>query len=310
MVVGAGMSGIAAARTLTAAGVDTVVLDRGHRVGGRMASRRIDDRVADIGASYFTVSDARFEAIVEDWQSRRLAGPWTDTFLASGGPTMVAKTGPMRWAAPAGLRGLVEDLAVGLDVRRQSASGIDRDRRVDGIPTAAVVLAMPDPQALRLLAPEHTDERAALTDPYEPALALTARWTARSWSADLDGVFVSDDPVLAWVADDGRRRGDDAPVLVAHSTPGLAAHHLTDPDAAGPTMVHALRELLQLAEEPVSVQVHRWTFAKPAGTRTLTHLLSDRLVGLCGDSWSDRPRVESAYLSGVALATALIDRLA
>ncbi|RYZ25527.1 MAG: NADP transhydrogenase subunit alpha, partial [Propionibacteriaceae bacterium] len=40
------------------------------------------------------------------------------------------------------------------------------------------------------------------------------------------------------------------------------------------------------------------------------YFLDENLVGVCGDAWSDKPRVESAYLSGRALGEALLERLA
>ena len=262
----------------------------------------------DIGASYFTVSDPLFEAVVESWRVRGLARPWTDTFAVASDGELTDKSGPMRWAAPAGLRSLVEDLATGLEVQQQTVSRIGPGLEVDGSPAAAVVLAMPDPQARRLLDPGYAAEIAALDDPFDPVLALTARWSSRTW-AQVDGVFVSDNPVIAWIADDGRRRGDDAPVLVAHSTPEFAAQHLETPDDAAPSLVEAVRETLQLDREPESTRVHRWTFAKPTGHRSEPFHLGDARIGLCGDAWSDKPRVESAYLSGRALGEALAERL-
>ena len=309
VVVGAGLAGIAAARTLRAAGVEVRVLDRGHRIGGRMASRRYGDRVADIGASYFTVSEPAFEAVAADWRRRGLVRGWTDTFSVSADGVLSAKTGPLRWAATAGLRSLVEDLALGLDVREQTVTRIGPGPTVDGEPAAAVLLAMPDPQARRLLDPSFALELAALDDPFEPVLALTARWSERRWP-HLDGVFVADHPVLTWIADDGRRRGDAAPVLVAHSSAPFAAEHLEAPDRATSALVAAVRAVLGIETDPVTASVHRWTYAKPTGRRDRAFHLGPGLVGLCGDSWSDRPRVESAYLSGVAAAEELLRRLA
>ena len=309
IVVGAGLSGVAAARTLRDAGVDVLVLDRGKRIGGRMASRRTNGRVVDSGASYFTVSDPAFEALVEDWRARGLARPWTDTFHVADDGELTAKPGPMRWAAPGGLRTLVEDLATGLDVREQSVRAVTPGLQVDGQPADAVVLAMPDPQAQRLLDPSFTAVSAVLHDPFEPVLALTARWDEAVWRA-MDGAFVADDPVIAWIADDGRRRDDFAPVLVAHSTPAFAAEHLEAPQEAAPLMELAVRDALGISTEATSTHVHRWTFAKPSGTREERYFLGEDLVGVCGDAWSDKPRVESAYLSGVALGRALAERLA
>ena len=144
----------------------------------------------DIGASYFTVSDPLFEAVVEDWRSGP-GPPWTDTFAVAADGELTDKSGPMRRAAPAGLRSLVEDLATGLDRAAPTVARIGPGLDADGLDAAAVVLAMPDPQALRLLDPSYAAEIAALDDPFDPVLALTARWPDRGWS-DLDGVFVSD----------------------------------------------------------------------------------------------------------------------
>lgn len=54
VVVGAGIAGVACARELARAGVTVTVLDRGRRVGDRMAARRFDGRPVDLGASYLT----------------------------------------------------------------------------------------------------------------------------------------------------------------------------------------------------------------------------------------------------------------
>lgn len=309
VVVGAGLSGVACARELRAAGVPVRVLDRGRKPGGRMASRRLWDRPVDLGASYLTTSDDDFLAVVEGWRERGLARPWTDTFCALGDGDPVAKTGPLRWGAPGGLRSLVEDLAAGLEIERYDAVG------VDALVADAVVLAMPDPQARRLVGDDHP-LAAALDREFEPVLAMAATWAERSWdhvspTGRFDGAFVNDHPVVAWVADDGRRRGDDAPVLVVHSTPDFAGGHLEDPAAAGPELVAALRSLMSLPE-PDDAHVHRWTFARPVGERTATHALvegPDGLVGACGDGWGASPKVETAWLSGRDLGRALVERL-
>ncbi|MCW2811758.1 MAG: hypothetical protein JWP61_2216 [Friedmanniella sp.] len=308
VVVGAGLAGVAAARVLTMAGLPTIVLDRGRSIGGRMASPASDGRVVDTGASYFTVSEPEFAAVVDGWRKRGLARPWTDTFLVTDGEATSQKSGPMRWAAPRGLRHLVLDLAEGLDIRAQLVTQVAPRLRVDGLAASAVVLAMPDPQARRVLHPSYAAELAALDDPYDPVLALTTRWPEAAWPA-MDGAFVADNEIISWVADDGRRRGDDAPVLVAHSTPEFAAQHLVEPEKAVDLMVKALRQALGITTEPVSAQVQRWSFARPTRKRDEPYFLGPAMVGLCGDAWSTKPRVEAAYLSGAALGRTLVEKL-
>lgn len=316
VVVGAGISGVACARALQGAGVPVRLVDRGFRIGGRMASKRLDERAVDLGASYFTASDPAFEAVAADWRERGLAEPWTDTFHvvdAADPARLEPKSGPVRWRAPGALRSLVEDLAAPLAVERAEVAQVVRDDdavlRVDGEPAAAVVLAMPDAQARRLLGSGLEWEGEALTREFEPVLALVARFAERSWA--FDGVFVNGDDDLAWVADDGRRRDDAAPVLVAHTTPERAARHLEDPEGAGPLLVAALRRVLDLPE-PESHLVKRWSLARPVGEREQPFLLEGPaagLLGVCGDGWGPTPKVEGAYLSGHRLGEELAERL-
>ncbi len=304
-VVGAGISGAACARALQAGGVAVDVLNRGRRPGGRLASRQLSGRVVDLGAAYLTAQEPRFAAVVADWTRRGLAREWTDTFAtASPAGLGPARRGPVRFAAPAGLRSLVEDLVPDGVRSERAVAQVGPGPLVDAEPYDAVVLAMPDPQALRLLHPAERAARAALADrAWEPVLSVVAGWAERTWN--LDGCFVNDSPVLGFVADDGRRRGDGAPVLVAHSAAAHAAQHLADPEAGVPDVVDAVRALLDLPE-PEWTAVQRWTYARPGQLHDEPYGLFDGL-GVCGDSWGS-PKVETAWLSGTLLGEALSAR--
>lgn len=325
LVVGGGISGVACARELVDGGVEVRLADRGRRLGGRMAARTVDTidgrHVVDTGASYFTVRDEGFRAVVQDWRDRGLVRAWTDTFHLSDGEGLVGtKVGPMRFAGVDGLRSLVEDLARGLEVDNPrevtevaQLSGEDGGGiLVDGERYDAVVLAMPDPQAVDLL-PEGVARTLLDGEPWDwrPVIAVYAAWTERTWP-DVDGVFVDGSPVVDWVADDGRRRGDDAPVLVAHSTPVFAASRLDDPASAVP---HVLDELSRLFGRDLGVpewaRAHRWSLAGPSRQRPAPPyaLTGDGAIGVCGDAWGERPRIEAAWLSGVRLGRELVSRL-
>jgi hypothetical protein len=307
-VVGGGIAGAACARALLAGGVDAQVLDRGRAGGGRLASRTLSGRRVDLGASYLTARDERFVEVVDDWVARGLARPWTDTFHVAGPDGLGAtKSGPVRYGAPAGLRSLGEDLLVGTPVRlATTVTAVGPGPTVDGRAYDAVVLAMPDPQAARLLDASLADEVAAVAGrTWEPVLAVAAGWDARAWDESFDGCFVDGSDVLGWVADDGRRRGDGAPVLVAHSTSAFAAQHLHDPDAATDAVVRATAGVLGLERPPAWTSVQRWTFARPAGSRDAPFHLGPARVGLCGDGWGS-PKVETAYLSGRLLGEQLV----
>jgi renalase len=306
LVVGGGISGLACARAIADAGPPVVLRDRGFRLGGRMAVKTLDDRPVDVGASYFTASVPAFRTLVEHWVDVDLARPWTDTFHVAD-PTGIlgTRTGPMRYATPLGLRSLVEDLAHGVAVTYpDEVTEVEPGPVVDGVSYAGVALALPGPQALDLLADSLATERAASAGVWEPCLALVATYDRRVWPT-LDGVFVNDSTVLTFIADDGRRRGDDAPVLVAHSHPVLAAAHLDDPEGAGDVMLRELEAVLGVTASPTAVLVKRWSLAKPLNPHRDHYLLGEHRVGLCGDGWHGPSRIESAYLSGRALGRAM-----
>lgn len=301
-IVGAGLSGTACARALIERGVEVELIDRGLAPGGRLASPHLHDRRVDIGAAYFTAKEPDFVAAVDRWLLAGTVREWTDTFDVYSADGYARTTGPIRYAAPDGLRALVT-ASLPADVRSEheveALGELDHD---------AVVLAMPDPQAARL-APDAFD----WVD-YEPVIAVAAGWSLRRWPI-ANAAFVNDDPDLTMIADDGSRRGDHAAVLVAHTTADLARAHLDEPEGAVAPVLDALSRVLDLSVAPEWTHVHRWTFAKPVSTHGDSEYglttLAGRPLGVCGDTWcpSGAPRVESAYLSGRRLGVALAERL-
>jgi predicted NAD/FAD-dependent oxidoreductase len=213
----------------------------------------------------------------------------------------------VRWAAPGGLRGLVEELATGLDVELEHAVERVAPGEVDGAAADVVVLAMPDPQARRLVAAGSPAAAELAGRAWRPAIAVAAGWSRRQW-APLAAGFVNDHPVLTLIADDGDRRGDGAPVLVAHTTAAVAARHDADPAGAVGPAVAAVRELLDIPEAPEWTHAHRWRFASPAEPREQTFHLGADGIALAGDGWGS-PRVETAWRSGTDLGRAVVARL-
>ncbi|MBC7590043.1 MAG: NAD(P)-binding protein [Salinibacterium sp.] len=306
LIVGAGIAGIACAQALLSAGVTARVVDRGRRPGGRMSSRTINGRTVDLGAAYFTAEPgSRFGDVVGSWVGRGLARPWTDTIAVAGTDGIErSSTGPMRYAAAAGLRELVVDLAVGVDVEQGVTVNHVATGEADGARYDTVVLAMPDPQARRLLdAASPLREELDDGSGWVPSIAVVLEWAAREWPP-FHAAFINDVPELTSLADDGDRRGDAAPVLVALTTEALAREHLDDPEGAIAPATDAVRRLLSLKDAPVRSFAHRWSFARPASQHPKPFLLADR-IGVCGDAWGERSSVATAWASGDALGRAI-----
>jgi predicted NAD/FAD-dependent oxidoreductase len=85
IIVGAGLSGLVAARELQGAGVEVTVVDKGRSPGGRLATRRIGAATLDHGAQFFTVRTPAFQHRVDDWLDRGLVAVWTQGFDSGDG---------------------------------------------------------------------------------------------------------------------------------------------------------------------------------------------------------------------------------
>ena len=77
-VIGAGISGLTAAQTLSDAGIDVTVFEKSRGVGGRTANRRSEYGSFDHGAQYFTVKDKRFRNFTEDLVSKGVIASWSN----------------------------------------------------------------------------------------------------------------------------------------------------------------------------------------------------------------------------------------
>ena len=275
--------------------------------------------MTDIGASYFTVKDPYFATSVQALESAGVVRPWTDSFAVfEGGRITGRRTGPMRYAAPAGLRSVVEALAEGIAVASSTdLTSVHVDGagliEVDGQEVDAVALCMPGPQAHRLISGTHPGaeaaREAAMAMTWEPVIAVAAGFAEVCWDP-FDGVFVNDDLPITWIADDGARRGNAAPVLVAHVAPSIATTCLDDPERVRESALEAVRRVLSIGARPDWVDVQRWTFARPTGASDdPCYLDRDLGLGLAGDAWAGGPRVEAAWCSGRALGQALAERL-
>jgi predicted NAD/FAD-dependent oxidoreductase len=67
-----------------------------------------------------------------------------------------------------------------------------------------------------------------------------------------------------------------------------------------------MSRVLGITELPSWASAHRWSLAKPMDAEAdLAWRHPELRLGMAGDAWAGRPKVESAWLSGRALATSL-----
>jgi predicted NAD/FAD-dependent oxidoreductase len=325
-VIGAGVAGLACAAALAGAGLDVMIYDKGSHPGGRIATRRSGGVTFDHGAQFVAAHHKPFREVLARLSAAGTIRPWIAAMADgatrfSGVPDMSAIGAAMAATAEEAGANFVlnrqvsylHDTDHGWSLRhlpaKMIAPGAVADAGDAAGPFDVVVLAIPAPQAVPLLrVVGHRFAGAAARAAYAPCLAVMTAFDDRVEGED---VQTPDTGPLAWVARDSGRPGHAAQpdAWVLHATPDWSRANLEKPMASiAPVLLAAFRGLTGAAGDPVHLSTHRWRYARviqALGEPCLWD--AEGGIGLCGD-WCLGPRVEAAYESGLALASAALAR--
>ncbi len=343
-IIGAGMAGTTAARTLVQAGHRVHVFEKSRGAGGRMSTRESVHGSFDHGAQYFTVRDARFSLALQSvagtsdicrpWSANavRVLDPLGHVFEAartSKEAHFVAKPGMntlvRHWATPLGKALQLHTLVHRLE-RKPNGQWVvhaTNSTTTQEVPEVhggfdRVLLAMPSAQAEQLLrnsgpqvANAHLLEAIAKVD-VAPCWTLMLAFPNASQPglAHLGpqwNAARSTHHRVAWLARESSKPGrGQIERWTVQASAAWSQEHLEDEAVrVQAKLLRAFSELTGIRAEPSFAQVHRWRYAKTLVPLGVSHLYHAATgLGTCGD-WHLGHRVEDAFVSGLELALAV-----
>ncbi|MFC0524240.1 NAD(P)/FAD-dependent oxidoreductase [Pontibacillus salicampi] len=309
-IIGAGIAGVMAAKTLQQHGINHIrIVDKGRSVGGRMATRRIQNGQADHGAQFFTVRSKRLDRCVQDWLDKG----WVRKWFGERYP---------RYTSVDGMNHLVKRIADQLPVSlstkvtkiEERAGGFQLStEKGDTWKTGALVITAPLPQALKLVesgnAIVNEQVLQALKDvTYDPALVGLVQlqnpttfpingYLAEGLGGDVERIV------------DHQKKGiSDLPILSVYMKGSFSLTHFDEPE-------ELVKEKIQQAtsetipwSEVLSFQLKKWRYAETSSVWKEPYVNLHEALPLlvAGEAFlhpsdqAERTRVESAFLSGLA----------
>lgn len=321
LIIGAGMAGLSAGQQMTSRGAEVIIIDKGRGVGGRLATRWSDTPEGvrafyDHGAQFFTVRSADFRERVDKWRSSGLVTEWGRGFADAGG---VAHTdGHPRYSTRGGMNFLARELAASLPVRlstQATSISILDDHWIVGtasgetIESASIILTPPVPQSLGLLDAGGTILPAPIRQSleqidYAPCFAVLAELESPSRLPEPGALQLRGEPI-SWIGDNTRKGiSPDAFTVTIHAGPEFTREYWDAPHEVVAT------KLIEAGDRwlgPVRRwQVHRWRYSQPIEPHPHACVRVDLPAPLvfAGDAFGE-PRVEGAFLSGLAAAATL-----
>jgi predicted NAD/FAD-dependent oxidoreductase len=331
-IIGAGIAGITAARTLHQAGHHVHVFEKSRGAGGRMSTCESSFGTFDHGTQYFTVRDPRFSLALQSVPGTTdICRPWSANAVRVLDPLghvfeAARTTQEAHFVAKPGMNALVRHWAEPLGKAVSYNTPVTRlERGAKGLWTVHaegqhakgfdhVLLAIPCTQAEVLL--KASGKEAANTKWFKAmdAVDVAPCWTMMvafpkatqpnlhigpQWNAAR-----SIHHRIAWLARESSKPGrGKVERWTVQASAAWSAEHIADNETrVKAKLLRAFAELTGIRAEPTHADMHRWLYAKIVTPLGVSHQYNPANgLGTCGD-WHLGHRVEDAFISGLELA--------
>ena len=340
-IVGAGLSGLAAAWKLSKSGARVVLYEKSRGVSGRAATRRREEYLYDHGANFFRTEDPEVAKLVHDTLSStdllEIPGEvWTFDRGGVVGPGDVVQNAVPKYSYRDGIKTLGKLLLLEAGATLRAGICISGLRHGDagwdllgaGGETLGshdeVILSPPAPQAAEILMCSEMDSplRMGIVEglrsiTYRPQFSFILGFKERIERPGAVHALVNSDGdhSVSWISFEEDKPGHvlaGESVLVAQMSPAWTRSHFEEPpEALLPEIMRQVRTLLPGVEtQPDWWDSQRWRYAHPEAAMDpgVARLGESSGLHLCGDALAGRGRVTLAIKTGLECARRVITR--
>ncbi len=336
-IIGAGMSGLAAAHTLQDAGRIVTIFEKSHGVGGRAATRKRDGFIYDHGAQYFKGgSDLSTEWITKKFSTPDLLDIAKPVWIFDGAGHIQEgdpkQNADPKWSYRDGFTSFAKRMAEGLDIRLETLVGRVQQTvtgwAIFGADNEALgnfdqlLITVPATQAMSLIeASQFANEQGkAILEQlgkaqYNPLISVMLGYKPTPQTRPYYALVNTDKGhPISWLAWEHEKAPERTPegmgLLIVQMSPSYSKEHRDTPQT---TLFQDVAQLVStLVDEqltaPMFTDVQYWRYALPSQKADADALLAMTLplgLAFCGDAFVGG-RAHLALEDGVHVAQRLL----
>ena len=304
IIIGSGIAGISSSLKLKSYGINSIIVDKGNFIGGRISTREVksDSSLSFFfhGAQFFTAKTREFKKII----SIGVNGKYIKEF---------GNFDPKRYRGNKTMRDFLLNLSKKLHIQQKvKIIGIKPDNNKikvldneinEWVSYDGVISTLPAPQNYELLNQFPSLQKTLKTGTYHACIALMFTFDEIPFDLKTHYDLYKKPGILSWMAS-----GTNLNVWTAHTNEKFSdLNYNKDRDFLKKEIMSYINQFFSRSKIKFH-SLHIWRYAKVA-TKCVGRQIDPKYpVAIAGD-FLEGPNVESAFISGDKAADLIFDRL-
>ena len=304
IVIGSGIAGISSSLKLKSYGINSIIVDKGNFIGGRISTRGVNKDSSSSfffhGAQFFTAKTNTFKKIIRTG----IKGKYIREF---------GNFDPKRYRGNKTMRDFLLNLSKGLHIQQKvkiteikpknNKINVLDDKTKEWISYDGVISTLPAPQNHQLLYEFPSLQKTLKTGSYHACIALMFTFDTIPFDLKSHYDFYKKPGILSWMA-----AGSNQNVWTAHTNEEFSdLNYNKDKAFLKEEIISSIKQFF-INSKIKFHSLHVWKYAKVANICFGCQIDPKYPIAIAGD-FLEGPNVEAAFISGNKAADLIFDRL-